>query len=159
PHHAGIARRDRAAQERARRTRHPCRRPLRRLDLLLDRRQPNRDPRAGAAPVVKRALCAARFAIVAGMLRSRDFLIGAGAAAAGDCAPKWREPASATSVAASPTAAAPVAAPAGAAAHWAPYRDAISIDGAGGIWLLYPEDMPPDEVAKAIAGEVDHARA
>ncbi|HEY6175936.1 MAG TPA: membrane dipeptidase, partial [Kofleriaceae bacterium] len=36
---------------------------------------------------------------------------------------------------------------------------AISIDGAGGIWLVYPEDTPPDEVAKLIAAEIGHARA
>lgn len=90
------------------------------------------------------------------MFRRRDLLIGAGAAALGACAPKLREPAS---PGASTAASVPVAVPSGAAAHWAPYRDSISIDGAGGIWLVYPDDTPPDEVAKLIAAEVDHARA
>jgi membrane dipeptidase len=92
------------------------------------------------------------------MFRRRDLLIGAGAAALGACAPKLREPASPAGAAASPASSGTPAVPS-AAAHWAPYRDTVSIDGAGGIWLVYPDDTPPDEVAKLIAAEVGHARA
>src|SRR5215471_15377787 len=96
------------------------------------------------------------------MLPRRDLLIGAGAAALGACAPKLRGPtAAAPSTPATPAtpASEPMAVPSGAAAHWAPYRDAVSIDGAGGIWLIYPDDTPADEVAKLVAGELAGARA
>src|SRR5678816_198435 len=93
------------------------------------------------------------------MVRRRDLLIGAGAAALGACAPKLREPTSPAAASPAVTPSAPVAVPSGTAAHWAPYRDTISIDGAGGIWLVYPDDTPPDEVARLIAAEVAHARA
>ena len=80
------------------------------------------------------------------MLYRRDLLIGAGAAALGACV-------------AVKGATGPTSPPGGDAAHWAPYRDAISIDGAGGIWLIYPDDTPADEVAKSITGELAAARA
>jgi membrane dipeptidase len=87
------------------------------------------------------------------MLYRRDLLIGAGAAALAACA----APGSRSRELAAPGG--PTTPPGGDAARWAPYRDTISIDGAGGIWLIYPEDMPADEVAKAIAAELAQARA
>src|SRR5262245_36803123 len=81
------------------------------------------------------------------MVRRREFLIGAGAAALGACASKL-------GAAAAPSAAAP-----SAAAHWAPYRQTVSIDGAGGIWLIYSDDTPADEAQRQIAAELAHARA
>jgi membrane dipeptidase len=85
------------------------------------------------------------------MVRRREFLIGAGTAALGACASKLGTPAA-------PSAIAPSSA-ASAAAHWAPYRQTISIDGAGGIWLIHPDDTPADEVQRQIAAELAHARA
>ena len=80
------------------------------------------------------------------MLYRRDLLIGAGAAALGACVAQGQKPG-------------PTSPPGGDAAHWAPYRDTISIDGAGGIWLVYPDDTPADEVAKSITSELAAARA
>ena len=94
------------------------------------------------------------------MLHRRELLIGAGAAALGACAAKLREPASPAGTApATAAAGGPTSPPGGDAARWAPYRDTVSIDGAGGVWLVYPEDTPADEVAKAIAGELAQVRA
>ncbi|HEX7839531.1 MAG TPA: hypothetical protein VF469_18780 [Kofleriaceae bacterium] len=39
------------------------------------------------------------------------------------------------------------------------YRDAVSIDDAGGIWLVYPETTSPEEVTRLMAAELAHARA
>src|SRR5215470_6680423 len=86
------------------------------------------------------------------MVRRRDFLIGAGAAALGACASKQGAPAAPAASAAGPVVPA-------ADAHWAPYRQTVSIDGAGGIWLIYPDDMPADEATRMIAAELGHARA
>src|SRR6185503_17198437 len=86
------------------------------------------------------------------MVRRREFLIGAGAAALGACASRLGAPAA-------PSAAAPSSAAPSAAAHWAPYRQTVSIDGAGGIWLIYPDDTPADEVQRQVAAELAHARA
>ena len=83
------------------------------------------------------------------MFRRRELLIGAGAAALGACAGKLREPGP-------PPAAAP-AAP--LPSHWPPYRDAVSIDGAGGIWLVFPEDTPADEASRLLAADLAQARA
>jgi membrane dipeptidase len=88
------------------------------------------------------------------MLYRRDLLIGAGAAALGACVARGKPPAGAPVAAGGPTSP-----PGGDAAHWAPYRDAISIDGAGGIWLVYPDDTPADEVARSITSELAAARA
>jgi len=80
------------------------------------------------------------------MFRRREFLIGAGAAALSACAPGPRAPG--------------VAPPAGPPpSHWPPYRDTVSIDGAGGIWLVYPDNVPPEEVARLVAAELVQARA
>jgi membrane dipeptidase len=80
------------------------------------------------------------------MFRRRELLIGAGAAALSACASASRG---------SDRAASPGAVP----SHWPPYRDTLAIDGAGGIWLIYPDDTPADEVARLVAFELAEARA
>jgi membrane dipeptidase len=79
-------------------------------------------------------------------LSRRDLLIGGGLAALGACAGGGRlqEP----------------AAPSGAVPpRWPPYPEAISIDAAAGLWLLYPDDMDRAQVDALIASELAHARA
>lgn len=87
-------------------------------------------------------------------LRRRDFLIGAGLAGVGACAggpsalgggPKSPGPARSTG-------------PAGAT-RWPPYRGVTAIDGAGGVFLVFPEDFDPALAAKIEARELAHARA
>jgi membrane dipeptidase len=80
------------------------------------------------------------------MFRRRDVLIATGFAALGACTPAQRRSGDAASGQAAPS-------------HWPPYRDAVAIDGAGGIWLVYSDDTPPDEAAKLIAADLAHARA
>jgi len=83
------------------------------------------------------------------MLR-RDVLIGGGLAALAACAPKL--PVS------GPTASGAVAGPT-APQPWPPYRDAMAIDGAGGVDLVYPDDMEPADVARLTAIELASAHA
>jgi membrane dipeptidase len=80
------------------------------------------------------------------MYRRRDVLIGTGIAALGACAsgPRPREPGAPES-----------AAPSG----WPPYRDAVAIDGAAAVSLVYPDDMAPAQVASLISAELAAARA
>ena len=82
------------------------------------------------------------------MLRRRDLLIGTGLTALGACAPKPR--------AAAPHAPAGPAAPSGETPplRWPPYGQTMAIDGAGGPWLLIPDDTPADEAARQIAVQI-----
>jgi membrane dipeptidase len=80
------------------------------------------------------------------VFRRRDFLIGTGVAALGACASELRASGGAPASRTAPS-------------RWPPYRDAVTIDGAGGIWLVYPDDTRPEEVAKGIADELAQARA
>lgn len=75
------------------------------------------------------------------MYDRRDFLIGAGLAAVGACCP--------------------VAAASGddAPSRWAPYRDTLAIDGAGGLGILYPADTRPEEVSRLVSAELAQIRA
>jgi membrane dipeptidase len=79
------------------------------------------------------------------MFRRRELLIGAGAAALSACTPGRRAPGAAS--------------PGAVSSHWPPYRDTVSIDGAGGIWLIYPDSTPPEEVARLVTAELAQARA
>ncbi|HEU4727181.1 MAG TPA: membrane dipeptidase [Kofleriaceae bacterium] len=75
------------------------------------------------------------------MFHRRDILIGAGATALAACMPAAR----------------PLAGP--PPSHWPRYRDAMAIDGAGGLFLIYPDDMAADDVAREVAAQIAHARA
>jgi membrane dipeptidase len=85
------------------------------------------------------------------MLRRRDLLIGTGLAALGACAPAARPSGNPASAGAAPPGPPP--------SHWPPYRDTVSIDGAGGIWLVYPDDSDPADATRLIAREIAAARA
>lgn len=78
------------------------------------------------------------------MIGRRDLLLGAGIAAFGACARELRAPS-------------PAAPDQPVPSHWPPYRDAIAIDGAGGINLVYPDDMAAEVVAGVIAADLGHA--
>ncbi|HEU4728282.1 MAG TPA: membrane dipeptidase [Kofleriaceae bacterium] len=86
------------------------------------------------------------------MLRRRDVLIGTGLAALGACAPRSFEPRTPSPAPGPPASPTP-------AAHWAPYPEGVTIDAAGGIVLVYPDDMDPREVDRLIAADLVHARA
>jgi len=75
------------------------------------------------------------------MYRRRDVLIGSGLAALAACAPKL------------------VSRGATTPAPWPPYRDAMAIDCAGGLYLQYANDMPPQEAAALVASELAGVRA
>jgi membrane dipeptidase len=51
------------------------------------------------------------------------------------------------------------AVPSGAAAHWAPFSQGITIDGAGALELFYAEDEQPEERAKILANDLAAAKA
>jgi membrane dipeptidase len=99
--------------------------------------------------------------IVTAMVHRRELLIGVGAAALGACAPKLRDPARPVNgtIGAVGAGSAAAAGPAPADAHWAPYRASISIDGAGGIWLVPPDGVTADEAGSFVANEIAQARA
>jgi len=69
------------------------------------------------------------------MIRRRDFVVGTGLAALGACA-------------AGPRAAQPRR---GAALRWPPYRNALAIDGLGGVGLPFFPQMNADQVAAVLA--------
>jgi membrane dipeptidase len=84
----------------------------------------------------------ATFIGAAPMFRRRDFLIGAGLAGLGACAAG----SGALGRAAPPR-------------RWRPYRDALAIDGAGGINLFFADQMDPKEVSRLVTEELAHLRA
>jgi membrane dipeptidase len=86
------------------------------------------------------------------MLRRR-LLIGSGFAALSACASRMARPA-ATNEAGPDT---PV--PKGAAAHWGPFAEGITIDGAAALELFYAGDEPPEERAKILSTDLAAAKA
>jgi membrane dipeptidase len=83
------------------------------------------------------------------MLRRRELLLGAGAAALGACAPRLREPAAPVSA----------AVPAGAAARWPPFAAGVTIDAAAAATFVAFDDPDPARTARDLPGELAAARA
>lgn len=75
------------------------------------------------------------------MYRRRDVLIGGGLAALAACAPTR-----ASRGATTPT-------------PWPPYRDVMAIDAAGGLFLIFADDLEPQAAASLVANELAGVRA
>src|SRR4051812_15125854 len=83
------------------------------------------------------------------MLRRRELLFGAGAAALGACAPRLREPA----------APAATAVPRGPAARWPPFAAGVTIDAAAAATFVAYDDPDPAQTARELPGLLAAARA